>query len=107
MYNIRDRTVILKKNKVEVDGKIKVIVMVRDITDKVSLEKEQIKKRKGKVQAVQLLKKLDEVLVKHSSEVDEIKGDSGILLKKSKFDLFLNFCELKDMINIQNDTFVP
>ena len=40
MYNIRDRTVILKKNKVEVDGKIKVIVMVRDITDKVSLEKE-------------------------------------------------------------------
>ena len=107
MYNIRDRTVILKKNKVEVDGKIKVIVMVRDITDKVSLEKEQIKKRKGKVQAVQLLKKLDEVLVKHSREVDEIKGDSGILLKKSKFDLFLNFCELKDMINIQNDTFVP
>ena len=56
---------------------------------------------------MQLLKKLDEVLVKHSREVDDIKGDSGILLKKSKFDLFLNFCELKDMINIQNDTFVP
>ena len=107
MYNIKDRTVMLKKNKVEVDGKTKLIVMVRDVTDKVSLEQEQIKKRKGKVHAVQLLKNLDEVFVKHSREVDQICGNQAVKLKQSKFHLFLNFCELTDMINIQNDTFVP
>ena len=54
MYNIKlnpeetadYRTVILTKNLVQVDGKRKLIVMIRDITDRVRLEKEQIKKRK-------------------------------------------------------------
>ena len=31
------RTVILSKNKAEIDGKKKVIVIIRDITDKVRL----------------------------------------------------------------------
>ena len=36
----------LKKNNVVVDGKNKLIVMVRDVTDKVRLEQEKIKKSK-------------------------------------------------------------
>ena len=41
-----NRTVLLTKTQVEMDGESKVIVMVRDVTDKVRLEQEQI--RKGK-----------------------------------------------------------
>jgi hypothetical protein len=34
------RTVVLKKNKVEIDGKNKVIIMIRDVSDKIRIEKE-------------------------------------------------------------------
>ena len=34
------RTVILKKHQVVIDGQIKLIVMIRDVTDKVMLEQE-------------------------------------------------------------------
>ena len=43
---VKYRTVILTKNMVEVEGKNELIIMIRDVTDKVSLEKEQIKKKK-------------------------------------------------------------
>jgi len=38
------RTVVLKKNQVEIDGKVKLIIMIRDVSDRVRLEQEQIKK---------------------------------------------------------------
>jgi hypothetical protein len=41
--------VVLTKTKVEVDGKDKVIIMIRDLTDKVRLEQHQLKKEKEKV----------------------------------------------------------
>ena len=34
------RTVILKKHQVEIDGQTKLIVMIRDVTDKVMLKQE-------------------------------------------------------------------
>ena len=37
---------VLTKTKVEVDGKDKVIIMIRDLTDKVRLEQHQLKKEK-------------------------------------------------------------
>jgi C4-type Zn-finger protein len=55
------RTVILTKNKAEIDGKNKVIVIIRDITDKVRLKQEQIKKNKGKKKISELLTSLDDV----------------------------------------------
>ena len=54
MYNIKlsdekvFKTVVLTKRKVEVDGANKLIIMVRDISDKVRLEQEQIKQKKEK-----------------------------------------------------------
>ena len=48
MYNIKMddsnmRTVVLTKRKYEVDGENKLIIMIRDVSDKVRLEQEQIK----------------------------------------------------------------
>ena len=41
MFNINyNRTVVLKKNFVEIEGAKKLIVMMRDVTDKVTLEEE-------------------------------------------------------------------
>ena len=37
------RTVILTKTKVDVDGKNKLTVMIRDVTDKVRLQQHQLK----------------------------------------------------------------
>jgi hypothetical protein len=37
------RTVVLSKTKVEVDGKDNLIIMIRDVTDKVRLEQYQLK----------------------------------------------------------------
>jgi hypothetical protein len=34
------RTVVLKKNQVEIDGKVKLIIMIRDVSDRVRLEQE-------------------------------------------------------------------
>jgi len=42
------RTVVLRKNKVEIHGKSMLIIMVNDITDKVLLAREHIKKKKEK-----------------------------------------------------------
>jgi hypothetical protein len=42
------RTVILSKNQVEVEGTIKLIVMIRDVTDRVRLESEKLKKNTEK-----------------------------------------------------------
>ena len=36
--NSHYRTVILKKHQVEIDGQTKLIIMIRDVTDKVMLE---------------------------------------------------------------------
>ena len=38
------RTVVLEKNQVEIDGSVKLIIMIRDVSDRVRLEQEQIKK---------------------------------------------------------------
>ena len=40
------RTVVLTKTKVDVDGKNKLIVMIRDVTDKVRLQEHQLKQKK-------------------------------------------------------------
>ena len=55
------RTVILKKTVVQVDGKQKLIVMIRDVTDRVRLEQEQVKKRKQSLRTNTLQKELNEV----------------------------------------------
>jgi hypothetical protein len=53
MYNIklrRDekqyRIVVLKKSTVVIEGRTKVIVMIRDETDKVRLEQDEIKRKR-------------------------------------------------------------
>ena len=41
MFNINGtRTVVLTRNKVEIDGKEKTLVMIRDVSDKVRLQQE-------------------------------------------------------------------
>ena len=44
----------MKKNIVELDGKNKVIIMIRDVSDKIRIEQEQIKKEKDKANIVYL-----------------------------------------------------
>ena len=46
MLNIEFRTVVLRKTQVEIDGKKKVLIMINDVSDKVRLEQEWIKKKK-------------------------------------------------------------
>ena len=66
------RTVVLKKNVVQVDGKQKLIVMIRDITDRVRLEQEQIKKRKQSLRTNSLQKELNEVFSDYSESVKKL-----------------------------------
>ena len=66
------RTVILKKTVVQVDGKQKLIVMIRDITDRVRLEQEQIKKRKQSLRTNSLQKELNEVFSDYSESVEKL-----------------------------------
>ena len=40
MFNIREMTVVLSKKVVEVDGETKLIVMIRDVSDKIRLQEE-------------------------------------------------------------------
>ena len=66
MYNIKRttetcRTVILTRNKVEIDGKDKTLIMIRDVTDKVRLQLEQIKKIKQKERTFKVQSNLDDV----------------------------------------------
>jgi hypothetical protein len=48
------RTVSLRKNKVKVEGKDKLVLMIRDVTDTVRFEQELIKKKVDKVGIVLL-----------------------------------------------------
>ena len=69
MFNIKNcvdeevsyRTVILTKTKVEINGKNKLIVMIRDVTDKVRLQQEHIKKTKSKDRTFRLQSNLDAI----------------------------------------------
>ena len=54
------RTVVLRKNKVEIHGKSMLIIMVNDITDKVLLAREHIKKKKEKDRTFMVQKNLNE-----------------------------------------------
>ena len=70
MYNIKRttetcRTVILTRNKVEIDGKDKTLIMIRDVTDKVRLQLEQIKKIKQKERTFKVQSNLDDVFKQH------------------------------------------
>jgi len=110
------RTVVLKKNYTTIDGETKMIVMIRDVSDKMRLEQEEVKNKKEKERTFLLQRNLDEVFSKHSDEVDEIckhlnKYNDRKLnklvdgLKKTNFNLFFNYCQFNDLINIKNDTF--
>ena len=122
MYNIKltddtCRTVILTKNKVEIDGKDKTLIMIRDVSDKVRLQQEQVKKIKQKKRTFKIQSNLDEVFKQHREEIVSLctllsKDDTpsavqklAVEVKRSNCDLFLNFCQFNDLINLQNDTF--
>ena len=66
------RTIILKKTIVQVDGKQKLILMIRDITDRVRLEQEQVKKRKQSLRTNTLQKELIEVFSEHSENLEKL-----------------------------------
>ena len=110
------RTVILSKNQVEVEGTIKLIVMIRDVTDRVRLEKEQLKKNTEKDTTFKVQQELATVFAKHCEEVELLvqlvaKSDCATAnslaldLKKSNYHLRDDFYQYNDLINIQNDTF--
>ena len=40
MFNMKEKTVVLTKKLVEVDGETKLIVMIRDVTDSIRLKEE-------------------------------------------------------------------
>ena len=121
MFNVKvdgetARTVVLKKRTVQVNGETKLIIMVRDISDKVRLEQEQIKKGKEILRTLDSQKNLTQVYTEHKVQVEELYEilnhnqsikvqNMAFDLRKSNFNLFLDFCEFNDLINIHNDTF--
>jgi chemotaxis signal transduction protein len=107
------RTVVLTKTNAEIDGKIKLILMIRDVTDKVRLEQEQIKKTKHKDKIFRLSSHLDEIFKQHQNKVNTLCTLTSIEketppairnfaldVKRSNCDLFLNFCQFSDLIAI-------
>ena len=63
------RTVVLTKNEVEIEGKKKMIVIIRDVTDKVRLEQGELKKKKEKVRAGVIQKELTVVFSQQCVEL--------------------------------------
>jgi hypothetical protein len=64
------RAVVLKKQKVEIDGQHKLIVMIRDITNKVRLEEERAKKEKQKAKVFPLQQALNNQFAIHCEKGD-------------------------------------
>ena len=97
MFNIKladdveARTVILTKTQVEVDGKNNLIVMIRDVTDKVRLQKHQLKQKKENLRTFIIQKDLDGLFQKHCDEIDEIfthlQINEDVTLQNLAFDL--------------------
>ena len=63
------RTVVLKKSQVEVNGENRQIIMVRDISLKVRLKQEHIKKKKEQIRTSNSQKKLKQVLSDHQKQI--------------------------------------
>jgi len=59
------RTVVLKKNMVEIDGITKLIIMIRDITDTVRFEQELFKKKRENERTSHLQRDLDALFSQH------------------------------------------
>ena len=57
---------------VQVNGETKLIIMVRDISDKVRLEQEQIKKGKEILRTLDSQKNLTQVYTEHKVQVEEL-----------------------------------
>ena len=77
MYNIKltddtCRTVILTKNEVEIDGKDKTLIMIRDVSDKVRLQQEHKKKDKQKNRTFNVQSNLDDVFKQHREEIESL-----------------------------------
>ena len=77
MYNIKltddtCRTVILTKNEVEIDGKYKTLIMIRDVSDKVRLQQEHKKKDKQKNRTFNVQSNLDDVFKQHREEIESL-----------------------------------
>ena len=107
------RTVTLTKNKVEVNGACKLLVIISDITDRVKLEREKIKKGRERESTSEVQGRLEEGFQRHCQEVKELcyhldvteLKNLALSVKRTTCDLFLNFCQFTDLISIQNDTF--
>jgi hypothetical protein len=107
------RTVTLTKNKVEVNGACKLLVIISDITDRVKLEREKIKKGRERESTSEVQGRLEEGFQRHCEEVKELcchldvseLKNLALSVKRTTCDLFLNFCQFTDLISIQNDTF--
>ena len=107
------RTVKLTKNKVEVNGACKLLVMINDVTDSVRREQDKLKKGRERQSTFDVQGRLDYGLVRHCEAVkklckhlDGVKlKNLGLSVKRTTLDLVLNFCQFADLVNIQNDTF--
>jgi hypothetical protein len=88
--------------------------MINDVTDSVRLEKDKIKKARGRQSTSEVQGRLDQGLQRHLTAVRELYNQiDGVQLKhlalsvkRTTLDLYLNFCQFQDLINIQNDSFL-
>ena len=104
----------LTKREIEVDGASKLLVMIIDVSDRVRLEQEKIKKGRGTESTCVVQRQLDEVFQLHWLKVEELChhiGDSPLLenlalvVKRTMSNFFLKFCQFSDLIKMQNGTF--
>ena len=66
------RTVTLTKIKVEVNGASKLLVMISDVTDRVRLEQEKIKKGRERQSTGEVQGRLEEGFQRHCGEVIDL-----------------------------------
>ena len=53
----------------EIDGKDKTLIMIRDVSDKVRLQQAQLKKKKQKKRTFKVQSNLDDVFKQHREEI--------------------------------------
>jgi hypothetical protein len=65
------RVIRLKKAEVFIDGEKRLIVMIRDMTDSIEVERIQIKLREENARQIMINKEFNDVFESHSRAIDE------------------------------------
>lgn len=104
----------IRKHKVNIDGADKDIVLIREFSDQINIEKILLKQREDNEHTEFIQTEINAEFSKHCNVIDdsekEVKGDARMEvvmkdLQLSSSHLFLLFLQFRDLMNIRSECF--